>query len=157
MKVLISERKGAASCRPDRTAFQDVLKASTVLVIVIPKTDATIAMLSVPEFLCMRSNALVINVARGGIVDEVSLIDALQKSRIAGAAMDVFEREPATTDTTWLIGGPASRLNLITTPHTAFAGDLTETNLQRMAKENIEQWCRGWPIRVKSSTDWDCC
>ncbi|KAF2466611.1 glycerate dehydrogenase [Lindgomyces ingoldianus] len=148
MKVLISDRKGEGTCRPGRTLFEDVLKNSTVLILVIPRTPESTNMISTGELKMMRKEAVLVNVSRGEIVDEVALVQALKHGWIGGAAVDVFAHEPATSETCPLIGDHAKDLNLITTPHTAWAGDQTSANLQRMAKENIEAWYCGEPRRI---------
>lgn len=148
MKVLISERKGASTCRQGRTPFGEVLRYSTVVIFIVLRTPDSIDMISLGEFELMRHNAVLINVSRGGIVDEVALLEALTKGWIGGAAVDVFTKEPATEDNCWLIGQVVKKLNLITTPHIAWAGRATEIGLRQIAKENVEHWVRGTPSNV---------
>jgi phosphoglycerate dehydrogenase-like enzyme len=143
MGVLIAERKGAKACREDRTPFEEVLRFSTVLVVIVPRTPDTVDMIGFKELEWMRHDAVLVNVSRGGIVNKLALLETLKKGWIGGAAVDVFAEEPATEDNCWLIGNVAKGLNLITTPHTAWAGMATEAGLRRMAKENIENWVRG--------------
>jgi glycerate dehydrogenase len=97
MTVLIADRKGtsSSSLRSGRTEFIAALKASTVIVITAPLSPSTTNLISAPEFALMHPNALLINVSRGGIVDEVELVKALRERKIAGAATDVYIEEPA--------------------------------------------------------------
>ena len=102
-EVLISERKGAGTIRPGRVSFEETLKRSTVIGICLPKDQDTINMIGEKEFKMMKKEALIINVARGGIVNEHALARALKEGWIAGAATDVLETEPAGLGTSPLI------------------------------------------------------
>jgi D-2-hydroxyacid dehydrogenase (NADP+) len=94
----------------------DILPAADIVVISVPHTKETHHLMGRKELACMKETAILINVARGGVVDERALIDALMKKKIAGAGLDVFEEEPLS---------PKSRLwdleNVIVTPHIAGA------------------------------------
>lgn len=115
----------------------DVLSESDYLVIACPLTEETQGLLQRPEFNSMKESAVLVNIARGAIVPEQSLIEALQSGRIRGAALDVFETEPLPPD---------SRLwdlpNALITPHSA---GLTPHYLSRCADvfaENYERFQR---------------
>ena len=89
-----------------------------------PKTDETTGMVGAAELAAMKPTAYVVNTARGGIVDEPALVDALRRRVIAGAAIDAFEVEPATAD------NPLFGLdNILVTPHSA---GVTEESMFRM-------------------------
>lgn len=94
-EVLISERKNATSVRPGRVSFQEALRRSTVVGICLPKDHDTVDLIGETELKTMRRDALIVNVARGGIVNEAALATALRAGWIAGAATDVLETEPA--------------------------------------------------------------
>lgn len=94
-EVLISERKNASVVRDGRVKFDEVIARASVVCVCVPKEDDTVDLISEKEFKAMRRDALVINVARGGIVNEKALATALRQGRIAGAATDVLEVEPA--------------------------------------------------------------
>ena len=102
-EVLISERKSAKEVRGGRTRFDEVIKRSSTIVVCVPKENDTIGMIGEREFGLMREEALVINVARGGIVDEAALARALRQGRIQGAATDVLEDEPGGKGTSPLL------------------------------------------------------
>lgn len=77
--VLVSERKGAAQIRVTRLAFEEALKTATVLVLCCPRDRQTINLIGEAELKLMRRDALLINVARGGIVNEAALAKALEQ------------------------------------------------------------------------------
>ncbi|KAG0647397.1 2-hydroxyacid dehydrogenase [Hyphodiscus hymeniophilus] len=97
MKVLIAERKGvpATSVRPGRIEFTIALQTSTVIILTMPLSPSTANTISQPEFRLIQPDGLVINVSRGGIVNEEALVDALRERKIAGASTDVYPEEPA--------------------------------------------------------------
>ena len=70
--------------------FNEVLQQATVIVLSLPRTPQTLNLLSAAEFEMMHPYAVLINIARGGIVDEAALVQALKEQRIAGYATDVF-------------------------------------------------------------------
>jgi D-3-phosphoglycerate dehydrogenase len=95
----------------DLIGFEDLLKKSDFVTLHIPKTAKTAGLLGLAEFERMKPSAYLINCSRGGIVDEKALYEALKKKEIAGAALDVYEKEPPE-------GSPLLELeNIITTPH----------------------------------------
>lgn len=142
MKALIAERKGAASLRAGRTSFETVLAESQVLVILCPLNDNTRNLIGTPELAAMRRDALLVNCARGGIVDEVALAAALYRGELAGAGVDVLSEEPPTH------GDPLLDLNvptLIVTPHMAFASIQSLETLAEQLIGNIEAFVAGKP------------
>lgn len=150
METLVAERKGMHdNARSGRIPFEQVLQASTVVVVTVPKTRATLNLIAMPEIKRMRSEALLINVSRGGIVNEAALMDALKREVIGGAASDVFECEPCGPGTGPLFDAEgSSRLNLITTPHTAWLGLSSQERQRHIMKNNVESWHAGCPINV---------
>ncbi|KAJ5328332.1 hypothetical protein N7452_008722 [Penicillium brevicompactum] len=142
MNVIIAERKGV-SPRPGRVGFEEALKMSTVVILCLPRSAETINMISTDEFQTMSPHGLLINVARGGIVDEQALLDALKSGAIAGAATDVYTKEPAGRGDSPLISPEAAGLNLTLTPHLAWYSETTLQNLSGAVKITVEKWCRG--------------
>ncbi|MEO8332037.1 MAG: D-2-hydroxyacid dehydrogenase [Gallionella sp.] len=143
MKVLIAEHKGAATVRPGYTAFDKVLRDSDVITLHLPLNAQTRHLISTTEFARMRPGALLINTARGGLVDEMALLDALQSGRIGGAGFDVLEKEPPTQ------GHPLLDLdlhNFIMTPHIAWSGREAMQTLADMLTANIEAFAAGSPL-----------
>jgi glycerate dehydrogenase len=118
MQVLVAERKDATEVRPGRTLFEEALKQGTLFILVVPLDDTTRSMFGKKEFDAMQSSALVVNVGRGGVINDQDLIDALKSGKIAGAATDVFEIEPATSGNCKLLD--TSIPNLLLSPHVAW-------------------------------------
>lgn len=136
MQVLIAEQKGAGKIRPGRVPFEQVLKEADAISIHCPLTDGTRDLFTASEFKQMKSSALIINTARGGIINEPDLIDALNNGEIAGAAVDVITAEPPARDYPLIVNKPD---NLIITPHIAWATLEARTRLLQQLVSNITQ------------------
>lgn len=108
--------------------LETLLFASDVVSLHVPLTDATRNLIDRAALSAMRSNAVLINAARGGVVDEMALAEALRLGLISGAALDVFEREPLAAEAGAVFRGCS---NLILTPH--IAGVTVESN-ERVGK-----------------------
>jgi len=104
-------------------SFEDLLSVSDAISLHVPLTDATKNLIGRDEFASMKDNAVIVNTARGGIVDEEALTEALSSGSIGGAAIDVFETEPLNPDAAARFDGIP---NLILTPH--IAGVTEESN-----------------------------
>ena len=142
MRVLISEHKGAAEIRAGRAGFDEVLRASDIVSLHCPLTEETRHLIGAGEFQLMKRDALLINTARGGLVDENALVQALQTGLIGGAGFDVLSREPPRE------GNPLLDLhlpNFILTPHNAWASNEAMQALADQLIDNIEAFVRGAP------------
>ncbi len=142
MDTLIAEYKGAKEMRADRVSFEEVLAKSHVLVVLCPLNDDTRNLIGAPELARMRRDALLINCARGGIVDEAALAGALSRNELGGAGVDVLSVEPPTE------GNPLLELNvpnLILTPHMAFASVQSLEALAEQLIGNLEAFVAGEP------------
>ncbi len=142
MKVVLSEHKNASEHRAGRTGFTDVLQKSDIITLHCPLTDDTRDMFGPAEFQRMKRNALLINTARGALIQDEALIDALQNGLIAGAAVDCLREEPPRN------GSPLLGLdlpNLIVTPHVAWASDEAVQALADQVIDNIEAFIAGRP------------
>lgn len=146
MRVLVAERKSASEIREGRTAFEDAIRQGTVFILVTPLDDSTRDMISTAEFHLMENTALLINVGRGGVVNEAALAQALRDRQIGGAATDVFEHEPATKENCPLLG--ASIPNLILSPHVAWYSSRTIKGTLNTVKANIEGFVGGSPQNI---------
>jgi glycerate dehydrogenase len=142
MRVLISEHKNARVIREGRTAFEETLRGSDIITLHCPLSDETRGLISKAEFEMMRRDALLINTARGGLVDEAALVEALREGLIAGAGFDVLTKEPPRD------GNPLLDLNLpnfILTPHIAWASREAMQALADQLIDNIEAFVKGSP------------
>lgn len=147
MSVLIAERKDAPSpTRPSRVEFYKTLEQSSVIVLCCPLNRSTQGMIGEEELKCMDGEAILINVARGGVVNETALVKALQQKWIKGAATDVFAVEPVTKATSPLLADGIPNLTL--SPHVAWYADSSIENLKRSIKENIENFVKGTPLNM---------
>jgi glycerate dehydrogenase len=140
MQVLYADRKGSGSVRAGYTAFDEVLAYADVLSLHVPLTPATRGLIGCEEFSRMKSDAVLVNCARGGVVDEVALVEALRAGRIGGACVDVLITEPPPADHPLLA---AQLPNLIVTPHVAWASIEAQQRLADELIENIAAFLRG--------------
>jgi glycerate dehydrogenase len=136
MEVLISEHKGAAVLREGRTPFAEVIKRADVLSLHVPLNEGTRDMIGREELRLMKPSAILINCARGGVVDEGALAEALREGRIAGAGVDVLSAEPPREGENPLLDADVP--NLIVTPHVAWAGREAQQALADQLLDNIE-------------------
>lgn len=124
-------------------ALQDLLPLCDFVVIAVPGTAETLGLIGPAEIACMRRDAFLINIARGNVIVEPELIKALQAGTIAGAMLDVFEREPLPQDSS-LWGMP----NVIATPHVAGApSSYTERVFSSVLADNIERFLNGQVLK----------
>src|SRR6266487_2922218 len=140
MNVVISERKNAVTVRDGRVRFEDLLQQSDVISLHCPLNEETRNLMAAPQFDRMKRDALLINTARGGLVDEESLVTALKTGLIGGAALDVLKAEPPRE------GNPLLDLrlpNLIITPHIAWASNEAMQTLADQLVDNLEAFVRG--------------
>jgi D-3-phosphoglycerate dehydrogenase len=112
--------------------FEDILHESDIISLHVPLTKETWHMLGRNEFAKMKHGIFIINTARGAIVDSSALCEALKSGKVAGAALDVLEREPPDYE------DPILQMDqVIVTPHTAFFSTESEEDRERMAAQEI--------------------
>ena len=145
MKVLFSERRNAEVIREGYHSFEDVLTSSDVYSIHAPLTADTKDMIDVAEINRMKEGAILLNVSRGGLINEQALADALRSGRIGGAGVDVLTTEPPKPDNPLLANDLG---NFIITPHTAFASEEALATLVGILINNINQFVAGTPENV---------
>jgi phosphoglycerate dehydrogenase-like enzyme len=120
----------------------DVLPEADFVVITAPLTDETRGMIGERELRAMRPTAYIVNIGRGGIVDEDALICALQEGRIAGAGLDVFETEPLPEDS------PLWKMeNVVITAHYAGATPHYDERAMAIFLDNLRRYKAGEPLR----------
>jgi D-3-phosphoglycerate dehydrogenase len=121
----------------------ELYRESDFISLHIPLTEETRGMIGMGAFRQMKRTAVLVNTARGGLVDEQALVAALKEHVIAGACLDVFEQEPLPGDSPLL-----TLSNVVLTPHTAFNTQEAVENCTRITIENIESFARGQPSNV---------
>ena len=118
MNVLLADHKGLTETRTGRTPFNDVIAQSDIITLHCPLTPETTNLIGAEELTAMKDSAILINTARGGIVNEADLANALRNGTIGGAGVDVLSQEPPSNGNPLL---DPTIPNLIVTPHTAWA------------------------------------
>ena len=146
MRVLFSDYKGTTGMGPLYTPFQEVLRVSDVITLHTPLMPSTRNLIGPAEFAAMERRPLLINTARGGLVDEAALVEALRSGQIAGAGFDVVTIEPPPDD------HPLVELlelpNFIVTPHVAWASQEAIQGLADQLIDNVEAFWAGTPRNV---------
>ncbi len=140
MDVRISARPSSDELEPGRTPFADILTECDVISLHCPLTDDTHKLIGWPELEQMKSSAILINTARGGLVDSVALVDALAKGAIAAAGIDVLSQEPP-VDGDPLLDYQGD--NLIVTPHIAWASVEARQNAIDEVAKNVAAYLAG--------------
>jgi lactate dehydrogenase-like 2-hydroxyacid dehydrogenase len=133
MKVIATSRSRERGSVEDGVTFVDtptLLADSDVVSVHTPLTPQTRHLIDAVALRAMKPGAYLINTARGGVVDEVALVDALRSGRLRGAALDVFEGEPEVNPL--LLTAPG----LVLTPHTGSAGEATRDEMGILALDN---------------------
>ncbi len=139
MNIIIAQRAGAKKADKDRMLLHDLLPQVDILSIHCPLTPQTKDLIGQPEFQLMKPGALLINTARGAIVDNAALADALKAGKIAGAGIDVLDQEPPPLEHPLLAKNVP---NLILTPHTAWAAAEARQRLINKVADNLEHWLK---------------
>ena len=118
--------------------IRELLRRSDVVMTACPLTTETYHLISTEELVLMKPTSYLINVTRGGIIDEPALIEALRTGEIAGAGLDVTEKEPLAQDSP-LWDAP----NLILTPHRAGASQHRPRKIYEFFLENLQRYVNG--------------
>ena len=127
-------------------SLEELLKNSDYVSLHCPLTDKTRHIINKDALALMKPSAFIINTARGALIDEDALIEALQNGVISGAGLDVQEQEPPQVDS------PLYTLdNVILTPHMGWKGLETRQRLVSILKDNIQHYLDGHPINVVSN------
>lgn len=126
-------------------SFEEVITKSDFISLHCPLSESTYHLIGSKEIEMMKETAFIINTARGALIDEKALIEALQNKKIAGAGLDVQEIEPPTPD------NPLYDMeNVILTPHMGWRGKETRQRLVNILADNIKHYIGGTPINVVS-------
>ena len=146
MQVMFAAHKGVQGLGPLYTPWDEVIETSDVITLHSPLTPQTRNMIALPEFKRMKRNMVIVNTARGGLINEEDLATALREKLIAGAGVDVTSPEPPPRDSTLmkLLDLP----NFILTPHTAWASHEAITSLCNQLIDNVEAFVAGKPRNI---------
>tara|TARA_Y100000310_G_scaffold339032_2_gene430445 strand:- start:913 stop:1830 length:918 start_codon:yes stop_codon:yes gene_type:complete len=135
MKVLYydirRDEKAEERCSITYTSLKDLLKQADVVSLHVPLLPTTLHMIGEKELMIMKKTVYLLNTARGAVVDEKALVVSLKEEQIAGAALDVFEKEPK------LAPGLATLQNVVLTPHIASASTKARIAMAQLAARNI--------------------
>lgn len=145
MQVRFAEHRGAESVRDGYTAFEEVLRGSDIISLHCPLNEDTRDLFGDDEIVAMRKGAMLINTARGGLVNETALISGLNSGHLGGAAIDVLEKEPPDSTNELL---SCRHPNLIITPHVAWASRSSTNRLTEILLDNIAAYASGKAINV---------
>ena len=138
-RVLVCRRKPDAEY--ETTDVDTLCRESDIISIHVPLTAETRGMIGTKQIEAMKNTAIVINVARGAVTDEVALAEAVKSGRIAGLGVDVFSQEPFGPEHPF--NGILELPNVCLTPHTAWGALETRNRCIAMVAENISAFCQG--------------
>ncbi len=140
-RLLYTARQPVSDALGEWRTFDALLAEADIVSLHLPLTGATTALIDAKAFARMRPGAILINTARGGLVDQVALVDALRSGRLAAAGLDVFAHEPP---------DPADALfalpNVVLTPHIAWLTTDTFDRSFVLAAENCRRLATGGPL-----------
>lgn len=145
MKIMAYDHFAIADGNVTKAPLDELLERSDVVSLHVPLTPTTRNLISKARIARMKRNAILINTARGGLVDEAALALALEQGLIAGAGIDVLSTEPPPADNPLLALKSA---NLILTPHVAWASDEAMQTLADQLIDNIEAFVSGRPANL---------
>jgi glycerate dehydrogenase len=143
MKVLVNTRTPKADNNVRFTDFPTLLAESDVVSLHCPQTPETVRMINRQTLALMKRGAILVNAARGGLLDEAAVADALNSGYLAAAALDVLSSEPPPVDNPLL-----NAKNCLITPHIAWAGLNARRRLLEITFANIRGYCQGKPANL---------
>ena len=128
----------------EQVTQEELLRRSDIVVLHCPLNDSTRGMINAEKLAMMKSTALLVNVARGPVVVEKDLAVALENGVIAGAAIDVFDKEPPLDTASPILHVP----NCLVTPHVAFATQQSMSLRAEIVFDNLAKWMEGHQINT---------
>jgi phosphoglycerate dehydrogenase-like enzyme len=133
----------AAAIGSQAVSFDELLASADVISLHVRLSDETRNMMGAPQFARMKRGAIVINTARGGLIDEDALVHALNSGQVAGAGLDVFAREPLPAGHPFL-----TMENIVMTPVSAWSTVDASARMINQSIENVAQFLAGAPVNV---------
>lgn len=146
MRVVYAEHGSRHAQGADYLPLDELLRTSDVITLHLPLRPETHHLIDTPQFALMERRPLLINTARGGLVNEYALDSALRSGRIAGAGFDVASTEPLSEE--HVLMQLTELPQFLLTPHVAWASDEAIRAMIEQVAENIEAFQRGQPLRV---------
>lgn len=143
MEVVFAERPGATTIRTGRIAFDEALEAADVLSLHCPLTESTKNLIDTNALARMKPTAMLVNTARGGVVDAPALADALRAGTIGSAAIDVLDAEPPPPDHPLLAEDIP---NLTINPHIGWASRTARQRVLDQVADKVGAFARGKPL-----------
>lgn len=128
----------------EQVTQEELLHCSDIVVLHCPLNDSTRGMINAEKLAMMKPTALLVNVARGPVVVEKDLVVALENGVIAGAAIDVFDKEPPLDTASPILHAP----NCLVTPHVAFATQQSMSLRAEIVFDNLAKWMEGHQINT---------
>ena len=125
-----------------REELDEMLAEAEVLVVAMPGTLLTKNMICARELALLKKGSFLVNIARGSIVDETAMIDALKSGQLSGAALDVFQQEPLPTDSPFW-----DMPNVLICPHAASISDRENSRIIDVFCDNLRRYLDGKPLR----------
>ncbi len=148
LEILIAARPGSSAPIPkDRLSVYELLQRADIVSLHCPLAPETNNLINRQTLGLMKPTAFLINTARGALIDEAALIDALRNKTIAAAALDVISQEPPPLDHP-IIRAAAELDSLLVTPHTAWSAREARQRLLESVQENIEAYLRNEPRNI---------
>lgn len=144
MKVIAYSRTPGKVGEIPYMSLEQVMAQSDIVSLHVPLNETTRGMIGAREIACMKKTAVLVNTARGPVVDGAALAKALKEGRIAGAAIDVFDTEPPVSSENPLLQAP----NTVLTPHVAFATSESMVKRARIEFDNIAAYMKGDPRNI---------
>ena len=139
-----TKKDDAVQAGIEYVGLEELLKTSDIVSLHVPSTAETKGFLSRERICMMKPESILINCARGAVVDNAALADALNEGRIAGAAIDVFDMEPPIPADYPLLNAK----NTLLTPHVAFASKESMIRRAHIVFDNLYSYLDGKPINV---------
>ncbi|MBL28434.1 MAG: dehydrogenase [Rhodospirillaceae bacterium] len=143
VEVVRLERKGQDDPNVPALALDELLSTSDVVVVTLPATAETRGLIDARRVGLLKDDAVLVNVARGGIVDDAAVAAALAAGRLGGVGFDVFDEEPMRTDHPFLALPEDARKRLILSPHIAGQAIDAKARAFRFALDNVARVARG--------------
>lgn len=147
MEVLIAARPGSKEPTPGRVPMRELFLKADVITLHCPLTPQTKNLINAETLSLMKPTALLVNTARGTLIDETALIQALRERRLAAAALDVISHEPPPADHP-IIQAVKELDNLLVTPHTAWSAREARERLLEEVTDNIRAFFEGKPRNI---------